>query len=450
MYNEKEMMIKHDKLFSGSSLKIGKIHWYILKADSEIEKKRLVKGKAGEIKLTDFGKEVIDEIYWWVFKKETQIEELLNRTSNTLSSVQKLKKDSFSLKRSCYPESYEELISKIKEFTEYHSNEVDALYDYVVWLNKKNILAPSILFTYRVWGSTRLGDRTIKITATTIDDENPEIINITTEIALGLRKGSKYTSDSVYTDISEEIYGSFEPEECPISVPKKELIFQTSREALDELATYFECLRDSLRNILLDIEKYKIQTELLTKESFWRSFITKAMDDIRIEAQLWDFKETFEMWHLRHKDKEKAEIKFCEQVAAFTNARGGVIIVGITDSPPRTIVGIDDLENKSKSAKSVLNRYIKYDGEYIHFQQVMIHNSENKEKNCLVIVVAQTKGVVSVKDQSGKFSYPLRLETGQKRVDRERIGNSKWEWGVLNDNYDFLSTLNEFIEDKDS
>lgn len=450
MYNEKEMMIKHDKLFSGSSLKIGKIHWYILKAASEMKRKRHAEEESGKIVLTDFGKEVIDEIHWWVFKKETQIEELLNRTSNTLSSVQKLKKDSFSLKRSCYSESYEELISKIKEFTESHSNEVDALYDYVVWLNKKDILAPSILFTSRVWGSTRLGDRTIKITATTIDDENPEIINITTEIALGLREGSKYTSDSVYTDISEEIYCSFEPEECPIPVPKKELIFQTSREALDELATYFECLRNSLRNILLDIEKYRIQLELLTKESFWGSFITKAMDDRRIEAQLWDFKETFEMWHLRHKGKEKAEIKFCEQVAAFANARGGVIIVGITDSPPRTIVGIDDLENKLKSAKSVLNRYIKYDGEYIHFQQVMMRNSENKEENCLVIVVAQTKGVVSVKDQLGKFSYPLRLETGQERVDRERIGDSKWEWDVLNDNYDFLSTLNDFVEDKDS
>lgn len=450
MYNEEEMGINHDKLFSGSSLKIGKIHWYILKADSEMERKRYAEGESGEIVQTDFGKEVRDEILWWVFKKEAQVEELWNRTNNTLSSVQKLKEDSFSLKKSCYPESYEELISKIKEFTESHSKEVDALYDYVVWLNKKDILAPSILFTYRVWGSTRLGDRTIKITATTIDDEDPEIINITTEIALGLREGSKYTLDSVYTDISEEIYCSFEPEECPISVPKKELIFHTSREALDELATYFEFLRNSLRNILLDIEKYRIQTELLTKESFWRSFITKAMDDRRIEVQLWDFKETFEMWHLKRKDKEEAEIKFCEQVAAFANAGGGVIIVGITDSPHRTIVGIGDLENKLKSAKLVLNRHIKYNGEHIHFQQVMIRNSENKEKNCLVIVVAQTKGVVSVKDQSGKFSYPLRLETGLERVDRERIMNSKREREVLHDNYDFLSSLNKFIEDKDS
>lgn len=128
-----------------------------------------------------------------------------------------------------------------------------------------------------------------------------------------------------------------------------------------------------------------------------------------------------------------------------------MIIVGITDSPPRTIVGIGDLENKLKSAKLVLNRHIKYNGEYIHFQQVMIRNSENKEKNCLVIVVAQTKGVVSVKDKKLRmFSYPLRLETGLERVDRERIMNSKREREVLHDNYDFLSSLNKFIEDKDS
>jgi len=450
MYNDEEMEINHDKLFSGSSLKIGKIHWYILKADSEMERKCHVKGKIGEIVLTDFGKEMIDEIHWWVFKKETQIEELLNQTSNTLSSVQKLKEDSLSLKKSCYPESYEELISKIKEFTESHNKEIDALYDYVVWLNKKDILAPSILFSYRVWGATRLSDRTIKIIAATIEDENPKIINITTEIALGLREGplTLYTLHSIYMDISEEIFNSIDPEEYSgsISIPKKRLILQTSHEVLGEFATYFEFLRNSLRNILLDIKKSKAQTELLTKESFWRSFITKAMDDKRVEAQLWDFKETFAMWHLKNKGKEEAEIQFCERVAAFANAKGGVIIVGITDRPPRAIVGIADLENKLKFTKSVLNRYIEYAGDYIHFQPVMLHDSGNNEKNCFVIVVAQAKGVVSVKDQTGKFSYPLRLETGLERVDRERIRNLKID--VSKDNHSFISDLDRFIHDK--
>jgi len=436
MYDNEEVEINHDKLFSGSSLKIGKIQWYILKADSEKER--------------NFGKKVKDEIHWWVFEKETQIEELLNRTSSTLSSVQKLKEDSFSLKESYYPESYEELIAKIKEFTESHSKEVEDLYDYVVWLNKKDVLAPSILFTYRIWGSTRLSDRTIKITATTVDEENPEIIKRTTEIALGLFHRWQHTLYSAHSDISAEIADSIDPEEYsgPILVPKKRLIFQTSHEVLDEFTTYFEFLRNSLRNILLDIEKCKDKapTELIDKESFWRSFITKAMGDGRVESQLWDFKETFEMWHLQPKDKEEAEVKFCEQVAAFANAKGGVLIVGITDSPPRTIVGIEDLENKLKSTKSILMRHIDYDGDYIHFQQVMLHNSENKDKNCLIIAIAQTKDVASVKDQAGRFSYPLRLVTGKENFDSERIRNLKID--VLKDNYSFISDLDRFIHDK--
>ena len=68
----------------------------------------------------------------------------------------------------------------------------------------------------------------------------------------------------------------------------------------------------------------------------------------RIENQLWDFKETFEMWHIKNKEKEESKIKFCEQIAAFANVNGGVLIVGITNKPPRRVIGIQDLENKLK------------------------------------------------------------------------------------------------------
>ena len=69
--------INHDDLFSGSSLILGKIHWYIQKADTEMDKKMQVqpdKSKAFDFKpitLTDFGKDVgYDYIYWWIFQKE--------------------------------------------------------------------------------------------------------------------------------------------------------------------------------------------------------------------------------------------------------------------------------------------------------------------------------------------------------------------------------------------
>jgi len=94
-----------------------------------------------------------------------------------------------------------DLIRKIKEFTESHREEIRALYDYVVWLHEKDLLAPCILFTYRIWGSTRLSDRMVEITANTID-EDQKMVKICTEVALGLRMRGKYTIENVYLDIT--------------------------------------------------------------------------------------------------------------------------------------------------------------------------------------------------------------------------------------------------------
>jgi len=68
---------QHKTLFSGSSFEIGKIHWYIQKADTEMKKRQYVKQEKSGFKdvmeevLTPFGEEVgVDEIHWWVFKKD--------------------------------------------------------------------------------------------------------------------------------------------------------------------------------------------------------------------------------------------------------------------------------------------------------------------------------------------------------------------------------------------
>ena len=66
-------------------------------------------------------------------------------------------------------------------------------------------------------------------------------------------------------------------------------------------------------------------------------------------------------------------------------------------------------------------------------------------RNCLVIVIAQTKGVISVKDNIGKFSCPIRLETGLSRRDYDELAKSKTH--VLHDNYDFMLNLKTFLHD---
>jgi hypothetical protein len=182
--------------------------------------------KLGEGKLspmqqeyTDFGKEVgRDEINWWVFKRERDIEELRKQTTLALEAVQKLKQASELLTRK-RTEAYSKLLEMLREFAEAHEQEIGTLYHYVRWLNSRDSLAPTILFTYRVWGSTRMGDRTIKF------DENesepkPDTIKRLTEIILGLLNNyGTLTLFKAEYEIGADIYESVAyDEEAPSEI----------------------------------------------------------------------------------------------------------------------------------------------------------------------------------------------------------------------------------------
>jgi hypothetical protein len=108
-----------------------------------------------------------------------------------------------------------------------------------------------------------------------------------------------------------------------------------SRLAFEEFAEYFELVRDSLRNILLDVAKFVEQRDFVNDDAFWQSFIQKAIQTKKSENSLWDFKETLTMWHTGTKsepEQTKAKVTFAEDVASFANAHGGVLIIGVTMS----------------------------------------------------------------------------------------------------------------------
>ena len=451
----------HKILFSGASLGLGRVHWCILKAHNEmyhmmyrIEEDNSEKEdddsaiKPVKMDVTPFGEEVgQDEIHWWVFKKEDNIDELCEKTRNLLESAQKLKEDSITLETKFVPRSYKELVYVIKEFTDQHAKEIQALHDYVFWLSDKDVLAPKKLFTYRVWGSTRLSDRIIE-TAEAIEKDE-ETVRKCTELALGLRSCNGYSISGIYWDIASDIADGYDPEERPltITVPEDTLLTRTSRDALRRFAIYFEFIRQSLRNVIIDTEQCKTEARLLYNESFWERFVTKAMGGRRVETQLWDFKKTLEMWHCTPDRKIDFEIDFAEQVGSYANTNGGVLIIGITDEFPRRVVGVQDLENKIKSAKAALARFI--DSSYsIHFQQIVLKDDTGRDCDCLIVAIAKASHVVAVKDQQGKFSYPVRQGTGRSRSSFEAISISKRAVGIQHDNYNFLSSLAAFVSGK--
>ena len=445
--------INNDVLFVGSSYILGKIHWYLQKADTEMRKKVFVqvdKSRRFDINpilLTDFGNDVgFDYIYWWIFKKESNIEELLKRTNDVLIASQILKEDSVLLKQKYVPVDYSDLIRELKDFVEKHKKEIDELYDFVKWIYTKDMLAPCILLTDRGWASSDLGDREVEIVSNTID-EDIEKVKECTEVALGLRIKSIYVFIKVYWDETRKIGESFDPEyQSPISVPNKEIIRQTSGIVLENLATYFKSIRDSLRNIILEISKYKSQSELLYSSIFWKSFVIKAMD-ITYENQLWDFKTTFQMWQTKNDVQNKYKFDFSEDIASYANANGGILIVGISDSIPRKIIGIQHLEEKLTFTKSVISKYISYNTDFVHFQPIKMLNNDGIEKDCLIIAISQTKEVISVKDVNTKMvAYPKRFETGKQRIDYDSIKSEKKD--LLRDNHNYISTLYKIVNEK--
>ena len=456
-----EHIKQHGELFAGSSLMVGKIHWYIQRAETvsiwgSKESKTSDKSDAKIKTPNDFiitptskdHKKIIghNEIEWWIRNRETEVDELLKRTKETLNSAQKLKEDSSSLRDKYFSISYLDLKKKIKEFTETNSKEIRNLYEYVIWLHNKDVLAPRLLFMYQVWGMTRLALRRVKIAAHTIDKDK-ETVKVCTEIALGFRDSLGYIIEGVFREILGEIQDNIDPEyPGSFRVSEKRLYAQTIRRIFNNFASYFEFIRQSLRNIIEEIKRYNSQIAVLCRESFWKSFMIKVLNSRRIENQLWDFKETLEMWHAKTSpEKEKASVKFCELVAGFSNAKGGVLIIGVTDKLPRAAIGVEDLENKLYHTKKTLEKHIDHPLDFIHFQIIPIKGNDKKEENCLIIATAQTKDVISVKDETGKFSYPIRLETGLHRLNYEEIKKSKAE--VIRDNYNFILTLHNWLKD---
>ena len=266
---------------------------------------------------------------------------------------------------------------------------------------------------------------------------------------LGVRERGNLVYLYKYHEIGYEIYETLDPETTPpdyeIIPPEPRVVRRTAHAAYDKCATYFLEIRNSLRNIKLDIEKFKEQQGLCGSDEFWRTFITKASQAKTTEPQLWDFKETLTLWHVKDGPaRRQAKVTFAEDVASLANTSGGVLVIGVSDK--RKIVGIGDgrvLENRLKLAKNVLAEFLEYDREIATFRQVVL--GEKRDAICLVVVISQACTSVGVGDGEGHYSYPVRRETGIERVGRMDTPAIKSH--RKSDNRDFLVELKQFIRD---
>ena len=317
----------------------------------------------------------------------------------------------------------------MKSFIEDHKAEVNTLAEYVAWLEKRDPMAPRILFTYRVWGSTRMSDREMTLDETS-EDASAEELQQLAEIVLGLRRDGHSTYEWEGWYLGFDVHESMDPEElamgAEVVVPEDRLVRRTAHTVFENCATYFVEIRDSLRNIILDIEKFVSQRKLIDDDTFWEDFIKKAASVKTTETQLWDFKETLNIWHVQGEPaRGAAKVEFAEDVASFANSTGGLLVVGVTDK--RQIVGVGDgrqLENRLKTARDVLADHIVYEREIATFHQVPI-TDDNGVRICLVIIISQAYTPVGVGDGNGRYTYPVRRETGIARVPRDKVTTAR-------------------------
>lgn len=439
-------------LFSPSVLALGTFHWILLRSTEAMDKERFVQTEAvGGFRsgsgFTEFGEEVaLDEIHWWVFTKESNRNELRERTKVTLKAAQALQRAAAKLRNNS-PESYEELLLSLREFANAHSSEIAALLEYVTWLQTRDARAPRILFTYRVWGSTRMADRSVDVS----DHENlsEHFQKLLAEIVLGIRGAFSRKINEIHGELAYEMWDSVDPEyHSEIHVPESTLISRAADDVYFDCSIYFDEIRQSLRNVLLDVNKFEDERDLTESDGFWREFIFKAANWKGVERQVWDFKETLPMWHISDATaKQGAKVEFGEDIAAFANTTGGVLVIGAADKT-REIVGISgsrtDLENRLKFVSDVIATIVEHGARITKVRQVPMKVND-EDKIVIVIIVAQANGVIGVDNGAGQYSFPVRRETGKALVSKGEIAGTKQS--IKSDNYDFLKSLATFARE---
>jgi hypothetical protein len=439
----------HDALLTSPALKLGTIHWYLTRAASELDAKSRTRTPGGPngaytvSHLTSFGELVgPDEVRWWVWTRESDLRGLKSRTVSSFPAAQRLQRASRRFASSTF-DSYESLLHGIADFAVIHAAGLADVEAYVAWLHDRDELAPSMLFSTAEWGTTRVSDRWAAPDAGSLTD--PTTINSLAEIAWGLRDRMwGFAVDAERADLLGDMADAYSDYEGTITVPDNALLPRVVHVVLQELSEYFEFLRNSFRNIANAVDQRLASHNLVFNETFWRSFITKARHAGRTETQTWDFKQELRFWTAPRAERDEAKLKFCELVAGFANADGGVFIVGIRDSD-RAVVGVTDMENRVKYTRQVLDACFGPTANYITLQQIIVPDDPGSDQTCLAVVVAQTHDAKRFTNPVDGTWYPLRQEAGLIRLDEEGIQQARGTGRITN--FDFLQQLHRWSID---
>jgi hypothetical protein len=369
--------------------------------------------------LTSFGREVRTDVpRWWVFAREPNVPEFWDETNQLFPIAQRLVRSAERLCRRPAP-NYEHIIQELAAFLGSHGSEIESFLVYADHLSAKHKLAPAILFSYAVWGSTKRGDRTLDgCTAKGVTR-----LRLAGEMALGIHHGMGPTLFRVWMDLLDEAYEAAGEEGAP-SVSASTLLHMVQTRIRENVIAYFTKLRDSLRHIDTLCQEFMQREHLYADDRFARRLLKKISSQRTVESDLWDIKKTLGMWSTAapSNQKQAAAVEFVEDVAAFANHRGGILIIGVTNNT-HEIVGVDDPENRIKQIENVIRRYT--DATVVDFVRIRAVPFDGVAKPCIIIVVGKTDTPIGVCQERNRYSYPLRVGPGKENVSQKKIWATK-------------------------
>ena len=372
-----------------------------------------------------------DEIEYWINKYEENLNELLSETKQTKKYADILKVKSKEIRDKYTFIDYVEFVNKIKKFTIDNDYEISELLKYVMWLECRGVDASAMLIAYSVWGSTPRARMTIHLEHEQ-NHNDLDLDELYTKVALGFFSNYGHASSEQYMDMCDDADMQLEY----TSEIKKTLCERTEHLILDNFHCYFRNIFYVLERIIKETQNKIDEQNRILDPIFLKQFITKIIDPSIVENNLWDFKKTLEFWNTSN-NKDHNHCKFVDHIVSFANSNGGICIIGVDDSS-RRVIGINDFESKKQELRKIMNRYIERDTNFIVINQIYLDCDVNGKKECMIVTVQQTKDPVKVKDQSNKYSYPVRLETGLDRQNLNCVTRSKKE--INRDNYDFITT----------
>lgn len=386
---------------------------------------------------TDFGRLVAgDEIAWWAREMVADLDLLKTKVASARLALQKLLEDAKTLQARDAPATYLELLESVVGLCTSNATQITAFFEYVKWLEARDALGPSILFTYKVWGSTRLAEREFGDDPVMSDEDQ---LRICIEWATGLRTRASSVRHKVTMDVSAEIADSIDPETYsgPIHVSYERIRYRLASAIRGNLVIYFEYLRNSCRDLEIEITKAEELLALLDSEAFWQAFVEAVVTTHRTEETWWDLKQTLEMWHTAGDVKREKEQNFNERVAAFANTEGGVLVIGVSDAPPRSIVGVPDPENKITHIFRSIASHTDLAQSGIRVREVLLRDTTGTSHACLIVAVAKSPDPISTEDHAGRLSYPVRRGPGIVRSTPTAIAASKqhqkgFDWEFMN------------------